>query len=205
VKWSEQVNLARVVPDAMRRAYTQVRNGRPRPVLVEVPSDVYQEEIETLSYTPAPKLRSGPDPTAVAEVARALVRAERPVILAGQGVHYAKAWPQLKELAELLEAPVTTTIQGKSAFPENHPLSLNTAGRSYRQQVRTFTQEADVIFGIGCSFATTNYGMAMPKGKTIIHATLDATDINKDVEATTRSSATPRSPSTPCSSRSETS
>jgi acetolactate synthase-1/2/3 large subunit len=136
-----------------------------------------------------PELHAGPeaalrpDPTAVAEVARALVRAERPVILAGQGVHYAKAWPQLKELAELLEAPVTTTIQGKSAFPENHPLSLNTAGRSYRQQVRTFTQEADVIFGIGCSFATTNYGMAMPKGKTIIHATLDAADINKDVEA----------------------
>ena len=183
VKWSEQVNLARVVPDAMRRAYTQVRNGRPRPVLVEIPSDVYPEEIETLNYTPAPKLRSGPDPTAVAEVARALVRAERPVILAGQGVHYAKAWSQLKELAELLEAPVTTTIQGKSAFPENHPLSLNCAGRSYRQQVRTFTQEADVIFGIGCSFATTNYGMAMPKGKTIIHATLDPTDINKDVEA----------------------
>ncbi len=183
VKWSEQVNLARVVPDAMRRAYTQVKNGRPRPVLVEIPSDIYQEEIENLDYTPAPKLRFGPDPTAVAEVARVLVRAERPVILAGQGVHYAKAWPQLKELAELLEAPVTTTIQGKSAFPEDHPLSLNCAGRSYRQQVRTFTRDADVIFGIGCSFATTNYGMAMPKGKTIIHATLDATDINKDVEA----------------------
>jgi len=183
VKWSEQVNLAQVIPDAMRRAYTQVKNGRPRPVLVEIPADVYQEEIGDLNYTPAPRLRFGPDPTAVAEVARVLVKAERPLIYAGQGVHYAKAWPQLQELAELLEAPVTTSIQGKSAFPENHPLSLNTAGRSYRQQVRTFSQDADVIFGIGCSFATTNYGMAMPKGKTIIHATLDAGDINKDVES----------------------
>jgi thiamine pyrophosphate-dependent acetolactate synthase large subunit-like protein len=183
VKWSEHVVLPEVIPDAMRRAYTQVKNGRPRPVLVEVPTDVYRAEIGDFEYTPAPRLRSGPDPTAVAEVARALVAAERPVIYAGQGVHYAKAWPQLKELAELLEAPVTTSIQGKSAFPENHPLALGTAGRSYPRAVWNALQDADLIFGIGCSFSTTNYGMAMPKGKTIVHATLDAADVNKDVEA----------------------
>src|SRR5216684_8572757 len=89
-KWCEQVTVADAVPDAMRRAFTQVRNGRPRPVLVEIPTDVMAEEVpEPLTYAPVPRARSGPDPQAVASVAERLVRAERPVIYAGQGVHYA--------------------------------------------------------------------------------------------------------------------
>src|SRR5437773_5458646 len=181
-KWAEQVIMADAVPDALRRAFTQVKNGRPRPVLIEIPVDVFQEEIpEPLNYTAAPRMRSGPDPRAVAEVAAVLVAAERPVIYAGQGVHYAQAWSQLRQLAELLEAPVTTSLQGASAFPENHPLSLGSGGRSVSKQLHEFLKSSDLIFGIGCSFATTNYGVAMPKGKPIIHATLDPADINKDV------------------------
>jgi thiamine pyrophosphate-dependent acetolactate synthase large subunit-like protein len=180
----EQVTVADAVPDAMRRAFTQVRNGRPRPALVEFPSDVFREEVpEPLDYRPAPRTRSGPDPRAVHEAARVLVQAERPVIYAGQGVHYAKAWPQLRELVELLEAPATTSLQGKSAFPESHPLSLGSGGRSMPEPVYRFLQNADVIFGIGCSFATTSYGVAMPRGKTMIHATLDPADLNKDIVA----------------------
>ncbi|MBI2162283.1 MAG: thiamine pyrophosphate-requiring protein [Candidatus Rokubacteria bacterium] len=183
-KWAEQVVLPESVPDAMRRAFTQVRNGRPRPVLVEFPVDLLREEVpDGWTYTPAPRLRTAPDPRAVAEVAAALVAAERPVIYAGQGVHYARAWKQLRELAELLEAPVTTSLQGKSAFPETHPLSLGSGGRSISKQLHHFLANADLIFGIGCSFATTNYGVAMPKGKRIVHATLDPADINKDVRA----------------------
>jgi acetolactate synthase-1/2/3 large subunit len=183
-KWCEQVTLPAVVPDAMRRAFTQVRNGRPRPVLVEFPIDLFQEEVaEPLDYVPAPVTRTGPDPKAVAEVAAVLVGAARPVIYAGQGVHYAQAWRQLRELAELLEAPVTTSLQGKSAFPENHPLSLGSGGRSVPKPVHHFLKESDVILGIGCSFSTTNYGVPMPAGKTIVHATLDPADLNKDVRA----------------------
>ncbi len=181
-KWIEHVSLADVVPEALRRAFTQVRNGRPRPVLVELPVDVLREEVpEPLSYQPAPRTRSGPDPRAVEEAARILVAAERPVIYAGQGVHYARAWAPLRELAELLEAPVTTSLQGKSAFPETHPLSLGSGGRAVPQPVHHFLQQADVIFGIGCSFATTSYGVTMPRGKTVIHATLDPGDLNKDL------------------------
>ncbi len=179
----EQVTIADAIPDALRRAFTQVKNGRPRPAVVEIPSDVFGEEIpEPLNYRPALRTRSGPDPRAVEQVAGVLVNAQRPVIYAGQGVHYAKAWSQLRELAELLEAPVTTSLPGKSAFPENHPLSLGSGGRSIPKPVHHFLQNADVIFGIGCSFATTSYGVTMPKGKVIVHATLDAGDINKDVE-----------------------
>jgi len=183
-KWAEQVILADVVPDAMRRAFTQVRNGRPRPVLVELPFDLLREEVpDGWAYAPAPRLRTGPDPRGVAEAAAALVAAERPVIYAGQGVHYARAWRQLRDLAELLEAPVTTSLQGKSAFPETHPLSLGSGGRSISKPLHHFLANADLIFGIGCSFATTTYGVAMPKGARIAHATLDPADINKDLRA----------------------
>jgi thiamine pyrophosphate-dependent acetolactate synthase large subunit-like protein len=183
-KWSEQVVLAGEVPAAMRRAFTQVRNGRPRPVLVEIPTDVLAEEVpEPLAHRPVVAARSGPDPRAVEEAAEVLVAAKRPVIYAGQGVHYARAWGSLRELAEWLGAPVTTSLEGKSAFPETHPLALGSGGRSIPKPVHHFLQRCDVIFGIGCSFATTHYGVAMPSGKVIIHATLDPADVNKDVPA----------------------
>src|SRR5262249_35080629 len=153
--------------------FTQVRNGRPRPVMVEIPVDVFREGDvpEPLAYRPPRRVRSAPDPQAVDEVADVLVAAERPGIYAGQGGPYAKAWRQLRELAELLEAPVTTSLQGKSAFPENHPLSLGSGGRSMPKAVHRFLQDSDLIFGIGCSFAITNYGIAMPRGKRVVHAT----------------------------------
>ena len=181
-KSAEYVMLADTIPDVMRRAFTQVRNGRPRPVLVEFPVDLWNEDVaEPLNYKPVLRTRSAPDPKAAAEVARVLVDAQRPVIYAGQGVHYAKAWPQLRQLAELLEAPVTTSLQGKSAFPENHPLSLGSGGRSIGKHLHHFLTNADVIFGIGCSFTQTNYGVAMPKGKVMIQATLDPADLAKDI------------------------
>ena len=181
-KWIEQVSMPELIPEVMRRAWTQVRNGRPRPVLVELPSDVMAGEVpEPLPYEPARRIRSGPDPRDVDRVAEKLVRAERPVIYAGQGVHYAQAWSQLRTLAELLEAPVTTSLEGKSAFPENHPLSLGSGGRSVPEAVHEFLKNSDVIFGIGCSFAQTNYGVDMPPGRKVIHATLDPADLAHSV------------------------
>jgi len=181
-KSCEYLVLPETVSEVMRRAFTQVRNGRPGPALVEFPTDLLGEEVPgPFEYRPTPSVRVGPDPDAVREAAEALVAAERPVIYAGQGVHYAQAWPELQQLAELLEAPVTTSLDGKSAFPENHPLSLGNGGRSMPEPVHVFLQNADVIFGIGCSFTRTNFGLTMPEGKTYIHATLDPGDINKDV------------------------
>ena len=180
-KSSEQLTTPEMTADAIRRAFAAVRNGRPRPALVEIPSDIASAEVAEFSYQPVRRQRYGPDPADVERAADMLVAAERPVLYAGQGVHYAKAWDALKELAELLEAPVTTTLNGKSAFPETHPLSLGSANRSHTRAVGEFLNNADVIFGIGCSFSFTNFGVRMPAGKTIIHATLDPADINKDV------------------------
>ena len=183
-KWSEQVSVPEAVPEVMRRAFSQLRNGRPRPVLIEVPVDLFAEEVdEPLDYAPSFAARSGPDPAAAAEVAEVLAAAKRPVLYAGQGVHYARAWAELRELAELLNAPVTTSLGGKSAFPEDHPLYLGAGNRSMPEAVRRFLDDADVIFGVGCSFTTTGFGVKMPRGKTVIHATLDPSDLNKDLPA----------------------
>ena len=181
-KSCEQVTVPEAVPEAMRRAFTQVRNGRPRPVLVEFPSDLFAEEIsDSFDPTPAPTVRYGPDSASIESAAEALLAAECPVIYAGQGVHYAQAWDSLKELAELLGAPVTTSLGGKSAFPEDHGLALGSGGRAIPKAVHHFLQKADLIFGIGCSFTRTAFGIKVPEGKRVIHATLDPADINKDV------------------------
>ena len=183
-KLAEQVTVADATIEALRRAFTTVRNGRPGPVLVEFPTDILRDEIPdalVAEYKPAPRLKSGPDPQSVSRIAEALVAAQRPVIVAGQGVHYGKAWPQLKALAELLEAPVMTTLGGKSAFPENHPLSLGSGGIGIGGHLWHFLQNADFIFGIGCSFTRSSFATPMPKGKKIAHATLDPYAINKDV------------------------
>jgi acetolactate synthase-1/2/3 large subunit len=183
-KSAEPVVAAAEVPSMMRRAFSRLRNGRGGPVLVEVPGDVWNEELPApLDYTPVSSCRFGPEPAAVRAAAGLLAEARRPVIYAGQGVHWARAWPQLRKLAELLGAPVTTSLGGKSAFPEDHELSLGSGGLAIPKAVRHFLDNADVIFGVGCSFTETNFGVAMPKGRAVIHATLDPDHINKDIRA----------------------
>ena len=181
-KSCEQLTVPEALPEVMRRAFTQVRNGRPRPALVEIPSDLMSHEVpDPFEPTPVPKTRYGPDIPDIEFVADALIQAECPVIYAGQGVHYAQAWDALKKLAELLAAPVTTSLGGKSAFPESHPLALGSGGRSIPKPVHHFLYKTDLLLGIGCSFSRTNFGVKIPAGKRVIHATLDPEDINKDV------------------------
>src|SRR4030095_57021 len=105
-KSSEPIILHREVGNIFRRAFTKLKNGRGGPVIVEIPADMWNEEVpEPLNYTPVLRTRYGADPLHVKEAAGLLVNAKRPVIYAGQGVHYAKAWPQLKRLAERLAIP----------------------------------------------------------------------------------------------------
>jgi acetolactate synthase I/II/III large subunit len=177
----ETLNLPEQVSEVMRRAFTLLKMGRPGPVMVEIPADVAVADVgdAALGYRPVKATCSPGNPRDVEAAARALVEARRPVIHAGQGVLYAEASDDLVELAELLQAPVMTTLEGKSAFPEDHPLSLGTGGPTMSGPVRHFLLNADCVLGIGCSF--TRHGMAtnIPPGKTIIHATSDERDLNK--------------------------
>ena len=179
-KTAEPINLPAETPNIMRRAFTALRNGRLRPAVVEIPYDVNDEEVGDFQYEPVMTTRFGPDPEAVRVAARALVEARRPVIYAGQGVHWSDAYAELKALAELLAAPVCTSLEGKSTFDETHPLALGSGGAAIPKTVRHFLNQADLIFGIGCSFSYTGFGVAMPPGKTILHATLDPADLNKN-------------------------
>ena len=179
-KLAEPINLPAETANILRRAFTQMRNGRPRPALVEIPWDVVNEEVpEPLAYEPVLRTRFAPAPDAIAAAAKALVEARNLVIYAGQGVHWAEAYDQLKALAELLAAPVCTSLEGKSAFDETHPLALGSGGAAIPAPVRHFLDASDVIFAVGASLSDTSFGVKMPLGKTIVHNTLDETDLNK--------------------------
>ena len=181
-KWSAQIPAASKVTEVMRRAFTKLRSGRPGPVLLEIPQDVGAEELDEVDfdYEIPPIVRTAADPDAISRAARALLAADRPIIHAGQGVLYAEATDELLQVSEFLQAPVITTMAGKSGFPEHHPLSLGTGASSIPEGVHHYLTRADTVFGIGCSFSKTNFGVPIPPGKTVIHSTNDDTDINKD-------------------------
>ena len=183
-KWSAMAYSVQELPSLMRRAYQAMRSGKPGPVLLEVPNNVFDAEFEgTLDYKVVPMCRVAPDPEAVKEATRMLLAAKHPVIWAGQGIHYAEAADGLAALAELIPAPVAATNPGKSAIAENHPLALGASTRSCPKMYTEFLDRADVVLAIGSSLTKTSFGPAMPSGKIIIHSTNDASDINKDYRA----------------------
>ena len=183
-KLAEKIPFAQNIPDRMRRAFTALRSGRPGPVLLEVPGDVTDERFEgELTYRPVPRLRVAADPEAVRDAARLLGRAERPVIVAGQGVLYAEASDELRTVAELVTAPVVTTLLGKSAFPENHSLALGVAAYATTETAARFLEQADLILAVGTSLSVTLLTPTIAPNKQFIHATIDPQDINKEYVA----------------------
>ena len=155
----ERIQAASDATNVMRRAFARVKMGRPGPVMVEIPSDIGNEEIDDSiveNYRPVKTTVAGANAQAVAEAAEALMKAKNPVIYAGQGVLYAGATDELVQLAEALQIPVTTTMAGKSAFPEKHPLSLGSSSGVMNAAAFDFLSKADLIFAIGfCGSDTT--------------------------------------------------
>ena len=182
-KSAEEIVLPEHTPGVMRRAFNALKNGRLGPVMVEVPRDIVALEIgaDTLDYRPLRPTRSAPDPDDVDRAARLLLGAAYPMILAGQGVLYAEANEALVQLAELLRAPVMTTVDGKSAFPEGHELALGSGGNVFTGQGRYFLHaRADLVLAIGCGLNRHQLTTPLlPAGMRVIHATNDPRDLNK--------------------------
>ena len=179
----EQLSTASQVGETMRRAFARLKMGRPGPVMVEIPTDIADAEVDASileNYKPVKATLSKADSQDVLAAARALLDAKAPIIHAGQGVLYADATEELVELAELLQVPVMTTLAGKSAFPEKHPLALGSGSSVMNGCVYHFLGQADVVFGIGTSFTKHGMTTTIPSGKTFIHATADPIDIDKD-------------------------
>ena len=181
-KCIEEVQLPHEIGNIMRRAFAQVKIGRSGPVMVEVPADVtgLEVEVDLAHYRPVRPTRSAGDARDIDDAAKLLVEASCPMILAGQGIFYAEATPELVALAELLQAPVMTTVDGKSAFPEDHALALGPGGGSFTGQGRHFLHKSDLVFAIGTSL--TRHGVTtpnLPAGKKMVHATNDSRDLYK--------------------------
>ena len=183
VKSAELVTRTGQIPDVMRRAFHALRNGRGAPVVVEMPLDVCEEPVpeNSASYTSPSFSRARPSSSDVRDAIRAVAAARSPLILAGAGVLSAGATAELREFAELLDVPVYTTMPGKSAFDERHPLSVGAGSMNTTLAARRWLDECDVLLALGTSLTETPYGQAIPAGKTVIHNVLNTGEINKDV------------------------
>jgi acetolactate synthase-1/2/3 large subunit len=179
------VRIERVedIPRIITNAFRLACSGRPGPVMVEMPEDIYLEEGEVEPYV-APEIES---PALLAKsIYKAMERlstAEKPVILAGGGVLWANAWEQLRSFAEMLQIPVTTTQNGRGAFPENHPLALGVSGWYGGNSVADDAIEgADVILGIGCTFSSlTTYLFTTPIRGEVIHVNIDPSALGRNI------------------------
>jgi acetolactate synthase-1/2/3 large subunit len=181
-KTAEVVLNPAQVGSVMRRAFHALRNGRPGPVIVEIPADVATQEVpeSALNYQPPKRSPQAPSQGDIKEVVKLLLGAKKPVIWAGMGVLFAEASAELKELAELAGVPVYCTMPGKSAFDERHPLSLGSGSGATGLHARRWLQESDVLMALGSSLTRTSYGQPIPDGKVMIHNTESIEDINKD-------------------------
>ncbi|MDG6914921.1 MAG: biosynthetic-type acetolactate synthase large subunit [Nitrososphaerota archaeon] len=174
------------VPFAVKEAFYLATTGRPGPVLLDLPKDVQQDEAE-MTFPDVVNVRSyrpnvPVDPADVERAAQMIVRAERPLLWGGGGVRIADAAQPFAALAELLMAPVITTLQGKGDFPEDHPLSLGPIGMHGRAEANKLVSECDLLVAVGVRFSdrsTGNFGEFAPNAK-IIHVDADPTEFNKN-------------------------
>lgn len=185
MKFAAPVTSTAVIPALMRRATEALKNGRPGPVMVEMQRDAMGDDVPDAAienYIPTSKRIFAPSASDISDAADKLLNARKPAIWAGQGVLNAGAAAELQELAELTQIPVMTTMPGKSAMDERHPLALGAANRTAPKPVWTWLKESDVLFAVGASLTVTNYGIDLPDGKFLIHCTNNPSDISKEYQ-----------------------
>ena len=180
--YGEVVWKPEMTASVMRRAFHHLRNGRPGPVIVEIPADVGGQEVpeSALPYQPPKRSPQAPALADIKDAVQLLLKAKKPLIWSGMGTLMAEASDALRELAELTEVPVYCTMPGKSGFDERHPLALGAGSGATGLHARRWIQECDVLLALGSSLTRTGYGQPIPEGKTILHNTESIADINKD-------------------------
>jgi len=188
VKHNYLVHETNALPKVAREAYRIATTGRPGPVLIDVPKNVSQSpftgdlenvELDLPGYHPEDSFHIDAD--SIAAAAKAIQGSTRPVILAGHGTMIARADKELMELAQTLQAPVTSTLLGKGVFPETHPLSLGMLGMHGTAYANKAMVECDLILNVGSRFDDRIIGQADKFGKdaTIVHIDIDPAEMNK--------------------------
>ncbi|WP_211966521.1 MULTISPECIES: thiamine pyrophosphate-binding protein [unclassified Bradyrhizobium] len=188
VKEVIRIEMPRRIPELVRRAFAIATSGRPGPVLIDIPEDVAHAEVafdatdfwvDTGTLT-AQARRSRPDGAELARAVEKLARAERPLILAGGGVHISGAYAALQALAEGQGIPVAHTMSGKGAIACNHPLSASLFGR-YSRIANELVETSDCLLVVGCKLgevATKRFQLIGP-AKTVIHVDILAEEIGR--------------------------
>ena len=176
-KWYGHLDKPERLPEFMRRAFTMLRTGRPGPVVIAIPDSHAQYDEAADPYIPVKGSKFAPDPADVAAAVELLLKAEKPLIYAGEGVIYAGASAELKEFVELANTPVISTLKAKGAFPEDHPLFVGVRG----DQVNHYLDECDLLFAVGSSLSPGRFSHGIPGAvnQTIIHCTIDELHVNK--------------------------
>ena len=176
-KWYGHLDKPERLPEFMRRAFTMLRTGRPGPVVIAIPDSHAQYDETADPYIPVKGSKFAPDPADVAAAVELLLKAEKPLIYAGEGVIYAGASAELKEFVELANTPVISTLKAKGAFPEDHPLFVGVRG----DQVNQYLDECDLLFAVGSSLSPGRFSHGIPGAvnKTIVHCTIDELHVNK--------------------------
>jgi acetolactate synthase-1/2/3 large subunit len=165
----------------MARAFAALRSGRGGPVVVEVPDNLMKAEAPggMAAYVPVRIGRSTAAPDEIAAVIRALADAASPMLMVGRGVLQAGAWADLRRLAEAMAVPVMTTLAGKSAFAEDHPLALGTGGHSSTPMSDAHLAAADLIVAIGTTLTRSHYTSHVPAGKRVIQIVRDPAELSQ--------------------------
>jgi acetolactate synthase I/II/III large subunit len=176
--------------DVVAEAIAVATEGRPGPVVIDVPKDVQNQKAEwngarASAVSPTPRASSGTIEDGVRQAARLIKGAERPLLMVGHGVILAEAYAEVRALAEKTGIPVVTTLLGISAFPDGHPLHLGMPGMHGEVYVNRAIQHADVIIGIGLRFddRVTGNTASFARQARIVHIDLDPTEIGKNVPA----------------------
>ena len=182
-KWRARADTVEAIPGVMREAFAQMLSGRPRPTAVEIPCDTLDESDEVTMPAPAAVDRPAPDPEQIEQAARLLRTARRPVIWAGGGVISSSAGAEVRQLAERLQAPIFTTVLGKGAVADDHPLA---AGATIlHPAARAFLAESDLMLAVGTRFTeeeTDRWGLCLPDS--LIHIDIDSDEIDRNYPAT---------------------
>jgi acetolactate synthase-1/2/3 large subunit len=182
-KLNVEVPAASRLADVLRTAYRTAVSGNPGPVHIDVTSAILAEDAGDVDiyaeaeFTTVPPFRPQPDTIAVERAVELLQRARRPIIFAGAGVLRSHAWDELVGLAEDLRIPVATTMGGKGAIAETHPLAIGVAGTYSRRSANELVGVADVVLAVGCalgSLSTDGYSIFAPD-VAIVHADIDPT------------------------------
>ena len=182
--WNALIDNLDSLPDYFLEAFQRFSSGRPRPVELEVPTDLFEKQTDIEVLPPRETATLQPDPSKIEQAAQALKKAKRPVIWVGRGVMLANATAELRQLAETLQAPVTGATTGKGAFPDDHPLGLGVGefgGIRGESPLGDFLNQSDLILLVGSSMAyhrTVQQGLKLPPN--IIQIDIDPGEIGKN-------------------------